>query len=432
LLTSERTEKVTALCREMIRARSCSGEEKQIADIMKAYSTAAGFDSAQTDRYGNCICRIKGNRPGPRLLFDGHMDTVPVPDPSVWKHDPFGAEIDGNRIYGRGTSDMKGALSAMMAAADFFLQDTKHDFAGEICISGIVHEECFEGVAAREVSRNVKPDYVIIGEASELNVKIGQRGRGELVVETFGVPAHSSNPQKGINAVYKMADVIERLKTLEPPVHPFLGKGIMELTDIRSSPYPGASVVPDYCRATYDRRLLKGETKESVLEPVRNVLAEMAEADPDFKAEVSFAKGQETCYTGETIGDERFFPGWLFDRNEPYVQAVLAELEKKGFHPEITKYDFCTNGSHYAGEAGIRTIGIGPSKENLAHTTDEYIELDQLTGAAECYYAVMEALTGIKDAAPKNGKEESYDGNNHERKLSLDRGGASERLGASC
>lgn len=392
MFSEDRKQKLISLCKDMIRAKSYSGEEQQVVDTMSAYAEKAGFDSTETDRYGNCICRIKGNRPGPRLLFDGHMDTVPVPDPSAWTHDPFGAETDGGRIYGRGTSDMKGALSAMLSAADFFLADHGRDFAGEICVSGIVHEECFEGVAAREVSKNVKPDYVIIGEASELNVKVGQRGRGELVVETFGVPAHSSNPDAGINAVYKMAQVIERVRKIAPPEHPILGKGILELTDIKSSPYPGASVVPDRCRVTYDRRLLTGETKESVLAPVQSVLDDMASKDPQFKAKVSFARGEEKCYTGETIGDERFFPGWLYSSEEPFIQEILTELKKEGFHPEITNYSFCTNGSHYAGEAGIKTIGIGPSKENQAHTVDEYIEISQLIGAAHCYYAVMTAL----------------------------------------
>jgi len=393
MLDETRKQEVIDLCEALICARSYSGEEKQVAEIMRDYSEKAGFDSVAMDRYGNCVCRIKGNRPGPRLLFDGHMDTVPVPDPTVWKHDPFKAEIQDGRMYGRGTSDMKGAIAAMLSGADFFLRDKGHDFAGEICVSGIVHEECFEGVAAREVSKNVKPDYVIIGEASNLNVKIGQRGRGEIVLETFGVPAHSSNPRKGINAVYKMARIIERIRQLEPPKHPVLGEGILELTDIKSSPYPGASVVPDYCRATYDRRLLKGETRESVLEPLQKLLDEMMAEDSELKAKVSFARGEEICYTGEKIGDERFFPGWLYDSDSDFVRIVMEALNAKGFQPEITNYDFCTNGSHYAGEAGIKAFGIGPSRENLAHTVDEYIELDQLTGAAECYYAVMEAMT---------------------------------------
>ena len=189
-----------------------------------------------------------------------------------------------------------------------------------------------------------------------------------------------------------MAKVIEAIRTLEPTHHSVLGDGILELTDIKSSPYPGASVVPEYCRATYDRRLLVGETKESVLAPIQALLDKLMAEDPQLKAKVSYAVGKEQCYTGNEITGERFFPGWLYDEKDEFVQDVKKELEGMGYTPEITQYNFCTNGSHYAGEAGIKTFGLGPSKENLAHTVNEYIEIDQLTKVTDCYYGVMKAL----------------------------------------
>ena len=391
-MTQERTQSIIDFCRKMIQAKSYSGGENEVVEIMKAFAGEHNFDEVIVDRYGNCILKIKGERKGPTVLFDGHMDTVPVIDPSDWSHDPFEAEICDGKIYGRGTSDMKGALSAMLSAAAMFFEDNGRDFAGEIAVAGVVHEECFEGVAAREISKNVRPDIVVIGESTNLNLKIGQRGRAEIVVETFGVPAHSANPEKGINAVYKMSRVIEELQKLVPPYQEGLGPGIMELTDIKSAPYPGASVVPAYCSATYDRRLLVGETKESVLAPIQKILDEMMKEDPQLKAKVSYAYGEEKCFTGETIGSERFFPGWLYEENEDYIQAVYKELKDRGYEPGITNYNFCTNGSHYAGEAGIKTFGIGPSVESLAHTIDEYIEIDQLVKACDCYYGVMNAL----------------------------------------
>lgn len=189
-----------------------------------------------------------------------------------------------------------------------------------------------------------------------------------------------------------MAKVIEAIRTLEPTHHPVLGDGILELTDIKSAPYPGASVVPEYCRATYDRRLLVGETKESVLAPIQELLDKLMAEDPQLKAKVSYAVGKEQCYTGNEITGERFFPGWLYDEKDEFVQDVKKELKGMGYTPEITQYNFCTNGSHYAGEAGIKTFGLGPSKENLAHTVNEYIEIDQLTKVTDCYYGVMKAL----------------------------------------
>lgn len=393
MLTEERKKEVIELCRKLIRAKSYSGHEDGVAAELETYCRSHGYDDVSRDRYGNLIAHIHGQMPGPRILFDGHMDTVPVPDEKEWTYPPFEARIVGDRMYGRGTSDMKGALAAMTCAVGFFAQDTGKKFAGDLYVAGVVHEECFEGVAARSISRIVKPDYVIIGEASMLNLKIGQRGRAEVVVETYGKAAHSANPEKGINAVYQMSELISRIRKLQPTSHPVLGKGILELTDIISFPYPGASVVPERCRATYDRRLLVGETKESVLKPIEDLIRQMEQEDPAFKASVSYAKGSEVCYTGERIEGERFFPGWLFDRKESYISHIKEDLEKNGYHPAITQYNFCTNGSHYAGEAGIRTIGLGPSREDLAHTVDEYVLLDQLTGAADCYMSVAGSLT---------------------------------------
>lgn len=392
MLKEEQSKEVIELCQKLVSIRSYSGEEDKVANVLKDFLEENDYDEVKIDEYGNVIGVIKGNRPGKKILFDGHIDTVPVVNEEKWTHSPFGAEICDGKIYGRGTSDMKGAVAAFSCAVANFAKATNRDFAGELYVAGVVHEECFEGVAARSISEAVKPDYVVIGEASNLNIKIGQRGRGEVVVETFGVPAHSASPEKGINAVYAMSKVINAIREIEPTSHEVLGKGILELTDIKSSPYPGASVVPEYCKATYDRRLLVGETKESVLEPIQKVLDELMENDDKIKAKVSFATGKELCYTGNTISGERFFPGWLFDKEETFVQDIMGELQATGFNPEITQYNFCTNGSHYAGEKGIKTIGMGPSDEKLAHTIDEYIEIDQLTKVTECYEALIKAL----------------------------------------
>lgn len=388
----EREEQVIVLCRKLVQQKSYSGEEQGVALELAESMRQMGFDEVSVDKYGSVIGCIKGNRPGKRILFDGHIDTVPVTGEEGWEYPPFAAEIHDGKIYGRGTSDMKGAVAAMVCAAANYAKDTKKNFSGEIYVAGVVHEECFEGVAAREISRRIQPDYVIIGEASQLNLKIGQRGRAEVIVETFGKPCHSANPEKGINAVYKMTKVIEEIRSLTPPHHPVLGDGILELTDIKSSPYPGASVVPEYCRATYDRRLLAGEEKEEALAPVNCLIEKLMAEDPELEAKVSYALGKEMCYTGNEIEGERFFPGWLYEEEDEFVQAVYIRLREKGFSPKITQYNFCTNGSHYAGEAKIKTLGLGPSRENLAHTLNEYIEIEQLIQAAECYYGVMEAL----------------------------------------
>lgn len=388
-----RDEKLIEFCREAIRIPSFSGHEEQVAKFMKKTMLEYGFDEVIIDKNGSILGTINGKRPGPTVLLDGHIDHVDVIDADKWEHDPFGAEVIDGKIYGRATSDMTGSVTAMITAAANFAEDSGRDFAGKICVSCTVHEECFEGVAAREISKLAKPDYVIIGEATTTTIKIGQRGRAEVVVETEGVSCHSSNPEKGVNAVYQMMPVLEEIRKIVPNEHPILGKGILELTDIISAPYPGASVVPSLCRATFDRRTLVGEDEAVILGQVQEAIDRAKERVPGLKARCYLAEGEEKCWTGETIKAKRYFPAWLVDESSKLVQSAVTGLKEAGIDAEISHFAFCTNGSHYCGEAGIPTIGYGPSLESLAHVRDEYIEIDQLVKACHGFQNILHNLT---------------------------------------
>ena len=380
------------LLKKLVACPSLSGQEQGVADILKGYLKENGFTAPENDRYGDLVAGVAGSRPGIRLLFDGHMDTVPAKNAEDWTTPPFKPVIREGKLFGRGTSDMKGAVAAFAVAAAQYLREKGRDFAGELWFAGVVQEECFEGVCAREVAKRVRPDLVIIGEASEGNLKLSQRGRAEIVLETFGVPCHSANPQKGVNAATAMCALIHEIMKLPVTRDPrMVGDGILVLTDIKSDPYPGASVVPHYCRATFDRRLLVGETRESVLKPIQAIIEAQKRLDPTLNARVSYPMGSAVCATGETVEAERFFAPWWFAADER-VLRVKAAMEERGLAPAITGYSFCTNGSYYAGEAGIPTFGFGPSREDLAHTVDEHIALKDLYDAVDGYLAILHAL----------------------------------------
>ena len=380
------------LCQALIRRPSVSGEEKGVAEFLKGTMEQLGYDLVEIDRYGSVLGRIHGKRPGPTVLMDGHIDTVPVEDPGVWKHAPFAAEIEDGRIYGRGASDMKGSVASMVLAAARFAQSTGRDFAGTAAVSCSVHEECFEGISCREAADRAKPDFVIIGEATSTTLKIGQRGRAEVVVETKGVSCHSSNPDKGVNAVYHMMALVDEIRKITPPEHPMLGKGILELTDIHSWPYPGASVVPSLCRATFDRRTLAGETAESVLAPIQEAIARVKARIPELEAEVYLAEGSAFCWTGETIEATRFFPAWTLEETHPLAEKALAGLRGAGIETKLSYFAFCTNGSSFCGERGIPTVGFGPSLESLAHVVDEYIEISQLEDSCKGFQGILKEI----------------------------------------
>jgi putative selenium metabolism hydrolase len=315
------------------------------------------------------------------------MDTVGVTDESAWEHNPWGERV-GDRLYGRGTMDMKGALAASIHGIATLRDRLPR---GRVAVSATVAEEMIEGPATVQVARRVGADYVVIGEASSLNLVRGQRGRAEIRIETHGRPTHSSRPELGVNAAEAMVDVAAGLRALQPPSHPVLGKGILVLTDIMSTPYPANSVVPDFCVATYDRRMLPGETAESVLAPIREIV-DRALAPRGAIGEVTIAEDDLQTYTGARIRAPNLAPAWFYDSDEPVVATSLAALRGAGINAQLSHYAFCTNGSGTAGALGIPTIGFGPGDETLAHQHNEYVELNELVEAARGYAAIAEAL----------------------------------------
>ncbi len=368
----------------LVRQPSLSCEESAVTLIVLSEMKRLGFDRAWVDENGSAIGVIEGSRPGPTMLFDAHTDTVGIAPGSVWTRKPFGAEIDGLFLYGRGVADMKGALAAMVYAA---ASVDKEKLAGKVVVSASVMEEVYEGGALKTVMDEVHPDFVVIGEASELNLVRGGRGRAEIHLETIGVPSHSSSPHLGVNAIHLMIKVIEAVDKIEMGAHPLLGPGIQALTDIISEPYPAYSVIPARCKATYDRRLLPGETAEGVLGKITSLpgLKEI-----NFSAKI--AEGEHQAYTGKKLNAYKFLPAWELQETHPYVQKALSGLRAAGLDPDTRAYRFCTNAAYSIGEAGVPTIGFGPGAEGDAHVADEKISLEDLEKAALGYQGMIEAV----------------------------------------
>jgi len=152
-------------------------------------------------------------------------------------------------------------------------------------------------------------------------------------------------------------------------------------------------VVPSECRITYDRRLVVGETEESVVSDISTRIEECVKRDSRISAELEIAQGEAVCYTGERISASRFFPAWYYAADEPFVQAALEAQRSVGIPSELATYSFCTNGSTSAGKLGIPTLGFGPSPENLAHVNDEYVEIEQLVSSVAGYETLVRELS---------------------------------------
>jgi acetylornithine deacetylase/succinyl-diaminopimelate desuccinylase-like protein len=289
--------------------------------------------------------------------------------------------------------DMKGPLPTSVHGIAVLIDRLRR---GKIVVSATVAEELVEGPALVRVAERVDPNYAVICEATSLKLARGQRGRAEVKVEVSGRPTHSSRPELGVNAAQAMVDIVRALRDLRPPSHPVPGQGILILTDIISRPYPGLSVVPDSCIATFDRRTLPSETEEDILLPVQQTVERVLRGG-EAEGRAMIAEDDFHTYTGERVYAPNFAPAWYFEDDVEVVRGALAGPEEVGISPELTHYAFCTNGSGTAGRLGIPTVGFGPGNEELAHRVDEYVEVDQLAAAARGFSGIAEQLTAMED-----------------------------------
>ena len=383
MLNKSIREETISFAQEIIRINSPSWHEEVVARLVEQKMKALRYDSVQVDPFGNVIGIRIGKHPGPVVLFDGHMDVVPATNLDEWTSDPFSGEIKDGKIWGRGATDMKGPLAAVIMAVGHVPAE---EFYGTLVVSASLGEESYEGAAIADEVAIVRPDFVVICEPNDCCVGVGQKGRAGLWVEVSGKPAHSSQPHLGENAIYKSVKVIERLREMPLPSIDQLGKGIMELVDGISSPFPSLATVPVSFRMRYDRRLMPGETIESVLDSIKFVLRDL----PDWQ--VGFSEKKITTYTGKTIEALDFHPGWIIDSTSPWIKRAQAGLRESSIEARLSVAHYCTNGSYSAGVKNIPTMIFGPSSILLAHIINEHIEINELLRGVEGYLGLARNL----------------------------------------
>lgn len=396
MLDSKREQELSGFCQDLLRSPSLSGAEREVGRRVAEAMRSHGYDEVTVDAYGNVIGQVRFGKPGPALLLEAQMDHVETGDFTRWSQYPYGAFIRGTRLYGRGASDQKGCLAAMVMAGAFLKEDQASRLSGSLTVAGTVFQEKFEGVASRVVAMQCSPDFVVTGEASSLELVRGQRGRAELLLETTGRMAHSSHPEFGINAADGMVRLLAAItRDFRPSSDPFLGEGILVLVHLSTAPEDGAGAIPERARAVFDRRLLAGETKEGVLARLEAILERAAAGDPTLQWKLSVASSEDRCYTGIPIRAEHFAPAWVLEENHPFLESACAGLEGMGLEPRVSwGPGFGTNGCFYGGTMHLPTVAFGPSSAGLAHAVDEYIELDQLYGACRGYYGIAASTLG--------------------------------------
>lgn len=384
-LTRDRQAELIRFTQELVRCPGFSGEEGESAAAVARQMEKLGYDKIDVDRWGNVIGTIRGTQPGPTIVFDGHMDVVPIHMLELWDHDPYGGEISDGKIWGRGTTDMKGGLAACLCAAAFV---DRSNIAGTILVTGTIAEELLIGRGLGKILEERKVDAVMTCEPTGLNrLAVAGVGRTTVEMSVRGMVAHSSQPHLGDNAVYRAMDASERIRKSPRRKDSFFGTEVIELVEIKSKPSPGNGSVPDSCWVLWECRLLPGETQESFLNRFHTVLESI---DGVEKVMLNIGRTAITCYTGERLDYEDFLSAWVTMPDEPFRKLVEQALTQTGIKADPVVFRGCTNVNISAGAMGIPSLIYGPGNLDLAHKPNEHLDIEELLLSAKAYGRIIE------------------------------------------
>ncbi|HZK17410.1 MAG: YgeY family selenium metabolism-linked hydrolase [Chloroflexi bacterium] len=386
--TEEKREDILRFMREICAIPSYESLIGPVGERIAEEMTKLGFDEVRFDKMGNILGRIGK---GPRtIVFDSHIDTVGIGDPDEWQWDPFEGKIEDGVFFARGACDEKGSTPGMVYGMSF-ARDLGLLDGWTAWYFGNMEEWC-DGIAPNtfvEVDPGIKPDFVVIGEPTKMEVYRGHKGRIELKVVAKGVSAHAASNHLGINAIYLLLPIIEGIRDLEPELgdDPFLGHGKITVSDMTVQT-PSINAVPDEAVIYIDRRMTFGESKEDAIAQIEALIPE--ESKDRVYVEALFY--DEPSYTGFVFPVDKYFPAWALDEDHKLVQAGLKARELVGLEPKpASKWSFSTNGIYWAGKAGIPSIGFGPGDEVTAHTVRDSVILDDVVKATE-FYAILPSL----------------------------------------
>ncbi len=384
-LTSELKDELIEFTQELVRIKSLSGQEEQIIKFVEQKMIALGYDEVTIDSMGNVLGRIGNGEKS--ILFDSHVDTVDVKDEEEWDMPPFsGAVVDG-RLHGRGSVDMKSAAAASIYAGAI-AKESGLTSGKRVYVSCSVFEEDCDGENLKHLFQELhfKPTYVVICEPSDNQISVGHKGKAQIVIKTHGVSAHGSAPEKGRNAIYEMAEIIQRVEKTNMELSKKDGvKGTLVLSRI-ASVAASLNAVPSECEVYLDRRIAPGETEEAIKHEMDGLIK-----GKDATWEVGTL--HRKSWTGMAIHYEPFHLAWKIDLNHELAQACIkAYRESFGVEPgEYIFWDFSTNAVTPV-SMGIPTIGFGPGEYKLAHMRNENCAVDQILDACRFYANLINTI----------------------------------------
>jgi acetylornithine deacetylase/succinyl-diaminopimelate desuccinylase family protein len=373
--------RVIEVARELIAARSQNpGDgEDAAAQVASRFLAELGAEPriVRSDAGRPSVVATIGGA-GPSLVWNGHIDTVPAGSPDTWSHPPFAGVIDDGRLIGRGAVDMKGAVAAALVAAEALLA-TGTPLAGSLTFHLAADEE-LAGTHGTQVLRDhglLTQDACIVGEPTDLRIGLAERGGCWITATAYGMAAHGSQPDRGVNAITSMSRFLLRLDEAMPEtVHPLCGAPSVNAAIITGGSAP--NMVPDRCVVDIDRRIVPGETSpDAVLEPFRAVAEDLRSADPDVRIDLEVREWTEAA---EAPADSRVA--------NLARAAIEAETGTPGLDDGFTGI---TDARFYINDASIPTIIFGPGSLGVAHAADEWVGVDDLATAARAYARIFAA-----------------------------------------
>lgn len=382
-------DEVIAFHRGLVRIPSVNppGDCRDAIAYVEKPLREAGFDIEivqDLDTMPNLLASY-GPSGGKTLLVNAHVDVVPTGERTAWKHDPFGAEIEDGRVYGRGAGDDKASVTAQVMAA-LALQRSGLPLAGRLIVNEVSDEEVggLHGAGLVAEQMTVRPDYVIVGEQTLNRVCIGEKGGAGVVVTVMGKTAHGALPWEGANAIEALAEVIVALRTeLWPKLtkrthwafHPSSGSINMIEGGVKEN------VVADRASCYVDRRIVPGEDPEECRLEIEEIAQGAIANVPGTSVMVEFGPNFKGREASEAPTDA------------PLVQAMLGANERLGLSTEPTGFSMGTDGRFFQ-QKGIPTIIYGPGDPGLAHKPDEWVGIDEMMEATRAYAVTMVRLIG--------------------------------------
>ena len=368
---------VISLLGELVKIPSVCGEEGRVAGFIGKWLKDEGLPAETMDvKPGrpNVICRLKGRGNGPRLMLNGHMDTV-APG-TGWDHDPFGAEIENGRMYGRGTVDMKSGLAAMMSAVAECRADGLPR-RGEVLLAAVMDEEAIDLGTYALVQRGLTDglDFAMVSEATDLNVVNAHRGRAVFDVVVHGKAAHSMWPDHGVSAIRHAATLINALPNLPSPNHPRMGGSTVNVLKIEGG-QEEVMLVADRCRIVIDRCLVPGHDSQKALDELGRLIVGLG-----IRAEVGFL-ARETPFCD---------PFEVKEHGEPTRTVVGVASKVLGKVPKLDFHEGPCDSCILVNQGKVPTLEFGPSGGRL-HQPDEFVDLESVKTTTSFYSELIRTL----------------------------------------